>query len=241
MELRPLIERRARLPASARTGEQLARPPGLVQRVRPGAAELHDLGAMDQARAPEQHQVWLSLAPAAHRGRPLLRPPEVERLLAGLDHGTVDDASGEGRELASRDGDHHLVEQCHALGDLAEADQRLAPDQPSKRHEVGVAEPSADSGSLVRCRVRGRGVARVDVLQCDRHEQKSALYAVLLGIVEQAPSPREPTTGLSDLALEQQPEAEPERAPCSSGGLALAQVLVVRAHPGVLALGISAK
>ena len=49
-------------------------------------------------------------------------PPHIERLPAALQHLAVDDARGNGRDLAGGDGDHDLVEAREASGCLAEHD-----------------------------------------------------------------------------------------------------------------------
>ena len=55
----------------------------LLERVRPRAVQLHDLGAVHEAPAGERHQVGLLLAPALQRSRPLPGAAQVVDLLAG--------------------------------------------------------------------------------------------------------------------------------------------------------------
>ena len=157
----------------------------------------------------------------------------MERLLARLDDSAIDDAGGEGRDLSSRHGDHHLVQQRHALGHLAKQDQRLSSAQPAERHQVGVGKAGANPRGLVGGGVSARHVSRVDPRECVRHQQVAALHAVLLGVVEQPPGPGEPATAARFLALEQQRQTQPERAPRRSTRFAPVQVLVVRSHPGI--------
>ena len=93
------------------------------------------------------------------RRRPLLRPAQIEDLLAVLDHRAVDDPDAERRHLAGRDGDHDLVKQRHALRGLSRSDQRLAEAEPAERDQLRVAEALADPGGLVEGSVGRRGVA----------------------------------------------------------------------------------
>src|SRR5437762_3317260 len=59
------------------TNTALHRPARLGQRVRPGALELHDLGAVHEAAARARHELRLALTPGAERRRPLPRAPEL--------------------------------------------------------------------------------------------------------------------------------------------------------------------
>ena len=51
----------------------LARALRRVERVRPRAVQLHDLGAMHQAVAAERDEIRLGVTPVGQRRRPLLR------------------------------------------------------------------------------------------------------------------------------------------------------------------------
>ena len=99
---------------------------------------------MQQALAAVRHQVRLGRAPVAQRRRPLLRPPQVEDLLAGVDHAAVGDPGHDGRDVAGRDGDHDLVQQRHAPSDLSQPDQRPAMALAGKGHQIMLAETLAD-------------------------------------------------------------------------------------------------
>src|SRR5581483_261250 len=70
----------------------LARLPRLPERVAPGAAVPHDLGAVDLAAPAEGDEVGLLLAPARERVRPLAGAPRLEGLLAARDHPAVHDS-----------------------------------------------------------------------------------------------------------------------------------------------------
>ena len=166
---------------------------------------------MHQALPAVGHQVRLRRAPVAQRRRPLLRPAQVEDLLAGLDHGAVDDPGDDRRHLAGGDGDHHLVEQRHALrgppSRSAPGPGRAgrAPSGPGRRSGRRSRRPGEGG-------VRGGGVALVEALQPDRHEQVALLAQSSWASSStrwaraSQPPPR------ADLAAVQQAEAQPERA-----------------------------
>ena len=61
-----------------------------------------------------------------------------------------------------------------------------------------------------------------------------------MAVVEQPLSPGQPAAAAGHLALEEQPEGQPERAPCGSRYVAQAQVLVIRARPEVSAIIVPA-
>ena len=85
-------------------------PPRLLQGVRPGALELHDLGAMHETATGEGHEVGLALAPARKRGSPLLCATDLVSVPASEDHAAVDDAGDDRGELAGGDRHHRLVQ-----------------------------------------------------------------------------------------------------------------------------------
>jgi hypothetical protein len=75
--------RRPHRPRARRAAARAIRTPAaLPSGVRPRAVQLQDLGAPHQALSAVRHQVRLGLAPVGQRRRPLLRPAEVEDLLA---------------------------------------------------------------------------------------------------------------------------------------------------------------
>src|SRR5260370_833114 len=57
--------------AGVRARQARGRAARLLDRLGPGAAQLHDLRAMDQAARAERDQLRLPLPPPGHRGRPL--------------------------------------------------------------------------------------------------------------------------------------------------------------------------
>jgi hypothetical protein len=67
-------------------GQALAGASGHLQRVKPRAMQLQDLGAVNQAMAGEGHQVGMSFPPCGQRVGPLVRAAKVEHLQAGVDH-----------------------------------------------------------------------------------------------------------------------------------------------------------
>ena len=73
-----------------------------------------------------------------------------QHLLAGLDHAAVDGPGDDLGDLVGDDGDHHLVEQAHALADPALRDQRPALEVAGERHQIDVGEPIADLGGAGR-------------------------------------------------------------------------------------------
>ena len=158
--------------------EPLARPPRRVDSVRPRAAQLHDLGAMHQAVAAEWDQIRLRVTPVRQCRRPLLRPAQIEDLLAGLDHAAVDGSGDDLGHLVRHDSDHDLVEQGHAVGRLSLRDQRAALEAAGERHQVDVTEPIADLGRLAGDRVGVRPVSLERALKRHRHQQMPLLRAV---------------------------------------------------------------
>jgi hypothetical protein len=211
------------------------------QGILPGALQLHDLGAMDEALPLVGHEVGLGGAPATQRRRPLPRPSEVEDLLTGLDHGAKDDARSRRRQLTDRDGDHQLVEQRHAPSGFAEGDQRLALAEPAERDQVLIAEARADRGDLVGGSIRGRVVALAAALKRVHDQQIPLLHAVVLNVVKQAPDAGEPAAAAGSFALLDQPaEGEPERTAGSACRFVPVKKSVIRARPDVGAVDLAA-
>jgi hypothetical protein len=240
MELRLEIEGPADPGPPDGLREAFARLPGLAHGVRPGPLQMHDLGAVHQALAAIGHEVRLRRAPLAERLRPLLRPAQVEELLAFPDHGAVDDPDPDRRHFTGGDGNHDLVEQRHAGRGLSRPDEGLADAEATERHELRIAEALADPRRLVVGGVEGRIVTRPHAPERLEHEQVPALHAVVPAIVQQPLAPGQPAAALRRLALDQRGEAEPERAPRRPRGCAASQERVVRPRPGVGALGVAA-
>ena len=82
----------------------------LVERLRPTAVELLELGPAYLALAGEVAELRLRRDPARHRGGPLLGAIELVDRPAALDHAAVDDALDHRRALTGRDAEHRLVE-----------------------------------------------------------------------------------------------------------------------------------
>ncbi len=91
--------------------QRFARPGRFVHRVTPRALDLQDLGSMHEALPAIRHQIGLRLAPPRERGGPLLGATQIHHLVAGLEHGAVDDAGDRRGHLTSHDRRHRLVEQ----------------------------------------------------------------------------------------------------------------------------------
>ena len=81
------------------------------------------------------------VAPVGQRRRPLLRPAQIEDLLACLDHAAVDEPGDDLGHLVGRDGDHDLVEQRHARGRSLPCAISARPwPIAGERHQVDVTE-----------------------------------------------------------------------------------------------------
>ena len=80
MDLAAAVERRARRPASRDVSNSHASCASCAASFQL-PAQLHDLGAIEQALAAIAHEVGLSGAPLRERRGPLVRTPQIERLL----------------------------------------------------------------------------------------------------------------------------------------------------------------
>ena len=149
MELGRLVHRLAE--GFIGLGESLARLPRLGGGALPCAVELTQLGAVEEALPAEMHELWLGLAPGIERRGPLLRPAQVEDLVACRDDRAVRDAHDHRRDVACGHVDHHLVHQPDATIDLAKPDECLADADLRQDEQVRIGEPPADlCGSFVR-------------------------------------------------------------------------------------------
>ena len=147
VHFRPLVEGgrgRLRIDAGA---EAFAGPPGFLDRVAPGAAELHDLGAVDEAGAGEGDDLGLGVAPAGERGGPLPGAAEGIDLAAGLNDAAVDEPGHQRRDLAGDEGDHRFVEKREPGLGVAFADQDPTLLVQRAGDEVGVLEAPSDLAS----------------------------------------------------------------------------------------------
>jgi hypothetical protein len=77
-------------------------------------------------------------------------PPQVEDLVAKLDHSAVHDPSIDRRDLAGRDSDHGLVQEGNAFSGLSKHDQRLPVPQASQSQEVRVVETVSNGDHLFK-------------------------------------------------------------------------------------------
>ena len=220
MDLRLPVERPAGGPAVGGVGEPLARPPGLLDRLRPCPVQVQDLGAMDQAPAGEGDHVRLLAAPGRQRLGPLVGAPPLQDLLAALQHRAVDRADHHRGELAGDHRHHGLVERGHGLAHPAQPHQGAALDLQRQRDQVGVASVPADPGRPRRQLPRGRGVAGHDVLDREREQQQAALGAVRRLVLQEPVGPGEPAAGLRQLPRVAEVERQPERAPGGPPGIA---------------------
>ena len=214
-------------------GEPVAGLPHLVHGLLPRAVELHEFGAMHQTLTAEGHQIRLRITPAGQRRGPLLRPPQIEDLLARRDHTAIGDPGNRRGHLTGGDRDHDLVEQRDTLGRLCQPDQRLAPAEPGQRLQVGVAETPADLGGPAEGGARGRGIAARHALQRGWQKQIPLLDAVQMAVVKQPPGPGEPATTTGELTQVQKCEAQPERAPNGTRHITKAQPFVIRPRQDV--------
>jgi hypothetical protein len=201
-------------------GQPLTRPPGLLDRLRPGAVQVQDLGAMHQAPTGEGDHVRLAVAPGRQRLGPLAGTPPLQDLLAGVQHRAVDRADHDRGELAGDHRHHGLVERGHGFAHPAQPHQGAAQDVQRERDQVGVASVPADPGCPRRHLLRGRVVARHDVLDRDREQQVAALGAVRRLVLQEPVGAGEPAAGLRQLSPAAQMERQPERAAGGPPGIA---------------------
>ena len=207
--------------------EPLGGSPRLLQGLLPRAAQLHDLGAVDEAETVVGDHLGLALAPPRQRLGPLPGVAELVGVATEGDRVAVDDPGDDRRQLARRGGDQDLVDQPQALGDPPVLDQRATLVVPREPQEVAIAEPLSDLGGLGRGGMGGLVVAASHLLQPDGDQQIAALDAVLLDSFEQTPPAREPSTRSPALAPEQQVVADPERAAGSGRHLLRFEVRMV--------------
>src|SRR4029078_9614534 len=97
----------------------------LLHRIRPITPQLHDLGPMEEALAPERHKVRLSLAPPTQSSRPVAGAFRVECFNARLDHRAISNARDDRIYFVGYDGKHHIFELSNGLGDAAPSNDAL--------------------------------------------------------------------------------------------------------------------
>jgi len=205
-----MVERRAGGRRGSPAREDVAGARDFGHRVVPLAAQLLDLGMSHETVAAIRDDLRLGVAPAAERGGPLARPRDVERFVAGVEGDAVDDAHVLRGEVVAGDGDHHLVEELVALGDLAAANERTPFAQARERDELARAIPPADRYGVCEVHV-GLVKAFLHGMADSREEQQEAVDDALLAarILERPRSAAEPAIGVGGLAPHQ---AKPEPA-----------------------------
>ena len=211
-----------RLLVECRGGGLLADPLGtlagalrLLDRLLPGAAQLHDLGAMHPADAGEGDHLGLLLAPLRQGGGPLAGAAERVHLLTGLDHAAIHQTRHEGRQLSRGDRDHDLVQQREPLLDLPLSDTNPALLVPGAGDQVRITAALADLGGARRGRVRSLAVAGGKLLLHDRQQQIAPLGALVLLVLQQPLGAGEPARRTALLSAKEKTQAQPE---CATDG-----------------------
>ena len=204
----------------------LPRAPRLVQRVAPRAVQLHELRAVQAARAGEAHHVRLLLAPAGQRRGPLLRAPRLVRHAAAHDHAAVDEAVDDRRQLARGDRDHRLVEQREPFGDPPALDQQDADVLRRQREQVRVAGALAERDRLGPQRDRRVRVARRHLHHAGQL-QVAALDALRRLALDEPPGAGDPAGRAGPLPADVQVDGDPERAARGAQPVAVAQMVMV--------------
>ena len=222
MKLGLLVVRLPRCGAIHRLLTPFAGNHRFLERVHPRAVELFDPGAMGEAPTGERHELGLRLAPTSERVRPLVRPPRLERLLAGGDHAAVDDAGEERRDLSRGDGDHRLVEELETLVHAPLLDQRRAGEMRRRREEIVFVEPRRDRGRLRGGVVRSLGVTGRHPLKGGRQEQVAGNDGILVCLLAETLGSPEPPHRRPHLACDR--EVHPEDDGCLRGRLRLTRV-----------------
>ena len=121
-----------------------------------------------------------------------------------------------------------------------EPDQRSALSLPREENEVLLAETLGNLRGLPEHCVGLLDLALVDGAVGEREEEIAPLHAVVPTVVEQAPSTRQPATGLSGFSLEHEGKRHPERTTSGPNRIARGQIFVVSASHDLGAVGIPA-
>ena len=153
-----------------------AQAAGLLDRIPPGATELHDLGAVHAAGAGEGDYLGLGFAPTGKRGGPLAGAAEGEDLATGQDDAAINLARHERREFAGHDRDHRLVEQREpGQPALAATNRALLVQRAGEK--IGVVESAHRPGRIGRRGERLRSRLRQAFFD-DRHQEIAAFDTV---------------------------------------------------------------
>ena len=213
------------------TGLSPGAPRGLTslfERSRPCPAQLHDLGAMDQATTREGDEVALAFAPPRQGGSPFLRAAQVVHVTAREDDAAVDDAGDHRRELSRGDRHHRLVEQPEPFLHSPALGENVSLLVQRERQQVGVAEALPG-----RSRIAGEGGGSLPVpaqlvLEGDRDQEIAALGAVVLAFEQPVRAPQPAGRG-AHVSAQGQLYPDPEGAAHRSPRLAVLRPLVVGA------------
>ena len=205
----------------------------------PRAVEAQQLSTVHEALAAVGDEVGLRVAPIAERSRPLLGAPQIEVFLAQFDHGAVDDAGHDRRDLAGGDRDHRLVEQRHPLAVTPVGDECLARAEAAEGGEVVVTAACAGGSCLLeaderRVRVAGdEGDERISAVEVARSTRTGPCRS------EELAATREPAMGRCQLSTEHQTDPQPEDAPQRGVDVAIGDTLAVGSCPGDAALVVA--
>jgi hypothetical protein len=214
MDLCLLVERRGGSPLVDALRSR-AGAPRFLDRLWPGAPQLHDLCAMHLADTGEGDHIGLAFAPPRQGGRPLAGAIECICLLTGRDHAAIHQARHEGRQLSGGDRDHSLIQEREPGFDL-----RLLQSYPAllvagAGDEVRVATALADCGGVGGSGIRGLVVTRFEALLDDRQQQIAPLGAFARVTLQQTLRTGKPAGRAAHLATHEQAKAEPE---CATDG-----------------------
>ncbi len=221
------------VPRKARSGilrleKALLGSPHLFQRFAPGAIELQDLRAMDEAAARERHHLRLHGPPVRERPRPFARTPHLIHLLTGKDDAAVDDPRHDRRELIRSDRNHAFVEQRETLAHPRVLDQHGTLPVNREREQIAVAKPLSDRNGLA-CRSRRQGELPSSlVLEHHRKPQVPELSARSL-MLEKPLRATKPAGRRADLTPYRKLQADPDPSPGRRPHLARLQVATVGA------------
>jgi hypothetical protein len=203
------------------------RPPRFLDRLGPGAMQLHDLRAMHLAGAGEGDHVGLAMAPLREGGCPFAGSIERIDLLTGTDHTAVHQARHEWRQLTRGNGDHGLVQECESGVHVPLLKSYAALLVTGTGDQVRVAAALTDPDGVGRSSVCGIEVTGCEVLFYERQQQVTPLGALACDLVQQALRARKPTAGASRLATHEQTKTKPECAANRATALTDVQMRVV--------------
>ena len=167
------------------------------------------------------HQVGLGRAPVAQRRRPLLRPAQVEDLLARLDHAAVD-VPDDDRRRPRRPVTATMTSSSSATPSAVLPSRISARPWPCRASVTRSGSPkrSPISAAWREGGVRGRDVALEDALQRGRERAGIPAPRSRAAVVEQPPGAGEPAAAAGEVAAVQQAEGQPERAAGGPRGVA---------------------